>query len=80
MDAWDDFIFLGYNSFTGTDKTDGHEFTTYRIAFAVIPPDTFYTGYEVAAASVKKSSSKNLLSSSRSIISKALLFVIPVKV
>lgn len=50
----DDFIFLGYNSFTGTDKKDGHEYTTYKIAFAVAPPDTFFTGYEVAIANVSK--------------------------
>lgn len=54
MDSWDDFIFLGSNSYTGKDPKDGHEYTIYRIAFAVVPPDTYYTGYEVASPSVKK--------------------------
>lgn len=51
---WDEFIFLGCNSYTGKDKVDGHEFTTYRIALACTPPDTFYKGYEVASPSVSK--------------------------
>lgn len=49
---YDDFIYLGCNKYSGTDKKDGHEYTMYRIAFAVIPPDTYYTGYECAATSV----------------------------
>lgn len=51
---FDEFIYLGCNAYTGTDKNDGHEYTTYRISFAVIPPDTFYEGYEVNNPSVKK--------------------------